>query len=1134
YYYYRYIIYTSRMLFNACSMGKWIYLLAFNVITIVVFAIAIKNIFIDIDPNTCSMTYMQPVYYLVPTNHTRYKLYLYREAPSVSSASNAAATQQTISRLGRSLRGMPVLFIPGNSGSYKQIRSIGAEAYSIVNRQPTDAGDSPSGNGGGGGNKKRRRQHIYSPSEFHNELDIFTLDFEEELSALGGDVMYDETEYVNECIKIILGLYQQPQQQMNTDTSKPTSVILIGHSMGGIVARMSVLLPNHIYGSVTTIITLNSSHRNAPIYSHQSTSHFYHELNRHWSESIQPRHFEFNDKGELTHLPPIYDKIVVVSVGGGHRDTLIRSELTSLDGIVSADRSFSVITTSMPDVFMETDHQCILWCNEVVLSLVEALLLLAHPNSKQNTYDSTARLDRLKAVMHSHAPEVLGIAQLSDNSKYMESLKTMPKEDMQSIGEIVERIPYEQAPMLALLHRPSLNYQTGPTTRFTSSSSPNEAFYINYRIADWAMPRHNSADQSTTSFALTTSLSLGEFIVILYDPKFERAVDISYRAFAMPTPISQAKSTSQVEAPAAHLTLPWTDIKNYHSLFIAFPKASRRQKFVAYAQFYNATESLIDVPSVGMFNGRRYTLPAGGHPMVVNFSLPFYNNKYPLKVRLSQMTEHQHQPTTQPTLAASALHPVFLPITYHYIPRSMEEGKFVANCTQANIKFHQSSRTTKVILNHINNINIISNHFEGDKHIVNRHQQHIQQQQQVQVQVPQSQAATHNDERGKLQVVLMESVDFDNAIVVEEEEQFEEVYLEHPHFVAILDPSIAYEVSFTYDLRGSIGSTVFSYSLSLFPTTYALFLWVFASQMNSWRKKDEFPSLLLTLRDESVLLAPFFIVIPAVMYIVFKMFGYTNPSILDKRGLFPDPFIDSFMLEQVPPFWSIPFLFVSSVCILTLLIIIVNLLFSIRSYFSRALPSNNNTRLYIGNFQLSFSRWLLVGTLLVVALHSVLGLLAFLLFLLVSPSSSVVISAAQTTAGGNTLLIKKKSASSAKSNSWLQRDLFCYQKSVFMMYLFAGMIMTPNLIVWIKHLSFEWQIFDSYELFILVAIAHICLSRIELNMNNLFLLRAVLIAASVLILVYAILLLYRVLHFTLLLSIFFIICHMWSLKEKDN
>ncbi|WP_227591155.1 GPI inositol-deacylase [Klebsiella aerogenes] len=44
--------------------------------------------------------------------------------------------------------------------------------------------------------------------DYQNELDIFTLNFEEELSAFGGDVMYSETEFVNDCINTILKLYE--------------------------------------------------------------------------------------------------------------------------------------------------------------------------------------------------------------------------------------------------------------------------------------------------------------------------------------------------------------------------------------------------------------------------------------------------------------------------------------------------------------------------------------------------------------------------------------------------------------------------------------------------------------------------------------------------------------------------------------------------------------------------------------------------------------------------------------------------------------------------------------------------------------------------------------------------------------
>ena len=63
-----------------------------------------------------------------------------------------------------------------------------------------------------------------------------------------------QTNFINRCIRSIMALYTER-------SSTPRSVILIGHSMGGMVARAVVTRPDYVPGSVRTIITLNTPHQ---------------------------------------------------------------------------------------------------------------------------------------------------------------------------------------------------------------------------------------------------------------------------------------------------------------------------------------------------------------------------------------------------------------------------------------------------------------------------------------------------------------------------------------------------------------------------------------------------------------------------------------------------------------------------------------------------------------------------------------------------------------------------------------------------------------------------------------------------------------------------------------------------------
>jgi glycosylphosphatidylinositol deacylase len=83
-----------------------------------------------------------------------------------------------------------------------------------------------------------------------NQLDWFTFDFLEELSALSGEIVEKQSVFVAEAISYVLSLYESPRK-----------VILVGHSMGGFVARSIFLNSQYPLESVRTILTLNTPHR---------------------------------------------------------------------------------------------------------------------------------------------------------------------------------------------------------------------------------------------------------------------------------------------------------------------------------------------------------------------------------------------------------------------------------------------------------------------------------------------------------------------------------------------------------------------------------------------------------------------------------------------------------------------------------------------------------------------------------------------------------------------------------------------------------------------------------------------------------------------------------------------------------
>jgi len=70
-------------------------------------------------------------------------------------------------------------------------------------------------------------------------LDVFAVEFNEDLSAFHGPTLLSERTYVLDAIRYILSLYPLD-----------TSIVVMGHSMGGVVATSLLPSPN-----ISAIIT---------------------------------------------------------------------------------------------------------------------------------------------------------------------------------------------------------------------------------------------------------------------------------------------------------------------------------------------------------------------------------------------------------------------------------------------------------------------------------------------------------------------------------------------------------------------------------------------------------------------------------------------------------------------------------------------------------------------------------------------------------------------------------------------------------------------------------------------------------------------------------------------------------------
>ncbi|XP_006878803.1 PREDICTED: GPI inositol-deacylase [Elephantulus edwardii] len=300
-------------------------------------SLGLWDVFFGFEENRCSMSYMfeYPEYQKIrlpkklAKRYPAYELYLYGEG--------SYAEEHKI----LPLTGIPVLFLPGNAGSYKQVRSLGSIAL-------------------------RKAEDI----DFKYHFDFFSVNFNEELVALYGGSLQKQTKFVHECIKTILKLYKGQE-------FAPKSVVIIGHSMGGLVARALLTLKNFKQDLINLLITQATPHVAPVMPLDHFITDFYVTVNNYWI--LNAHHIN----------------LTTLSVAGGFRDYQVRSGLTFLPQLSHHTSALSVVSSAVPKTWVSTDHLSIVWCKQLQLATVRAFFDLIDADTKQITQNSTKKLSVL-------------------------------------------------------------------------------------------------------------------------------------------------------------------------------------------------------------------------------------------------------------------------------------------------------------------------------------------------------------------------------------------------------------------------------------------------------------------------------------------------------------------------------------------------------------------------------------------------------------------------------------------------------------------------------------------------------------------------------------------------------------------
>ncbi|AGV14473.1 GPI inositol-deacylase [Cryptococcus neoformans AD2-60a] len=263
----------------------------------------------------CEMSWMSPSYRRlewIDFISTRYALYLYRE--------QGWDSEDTLS-------GHPVLFVPGNAGSYQQVRSVASSTSKQFYEQ-----------------MKEKERSVMTAKK----IDFFTADLKEEFSAFHARTLREQAVFIQHCIKGILQEYTHLPQE-----KRPTQVTLLAHSMGGVVARLAMDPATSI--SVDIIVTLSTPHIIPPLALERDMDSIYSLI------SWRRQHIS-------THPP-------LISICGGISDTQVVSDSCALPFFQTGNNSdIAVFTTGIPGVWTAVEHQAIVWCHQIRWRIARMLL----------------------------------------------------------------------------------------------------------------------------------------------------------------------------------------------------------------------------------------------------------------------------------------------------------------------------------------------------------------------------------------------------------------------------------------------------------------------------------------------------------------------------------------------------------------------------------------------------------------------------------------------------------------------------------------------------------------------------------------------------------------------------------------
>ena len=494
-------------------------------------------------------------------------------------------------------------------------------------------------------------------------MDFFAIDFNEDFTAFHGQTILDQAEYLNDAVAYILSLYHDPRtSQRDTSLPDPSSVILVGHSMGGIVARTMLTMPNYQSNSINTIVTVSAPHARPPVSFDAASVNTYKRINDYWRRAYTQT---WANDNPLWH-------VTLISIAGGGLDTVIPSDFASLESLVPSTHGFTVFTSSIPHVWTGCDHIQTTWCVQLLKAVTKSLFEVLDVHRPSQT---KPRAERMRIFRKRLLTGLEDGAEKSPLTKEPPTLLTLDDNShaISKPGErvVIKNLGSPKLPKTHLLPMPSQNKSNG---------------YMFTLLSDLIVDRPGSPGPFEVLFCSVFQMQPGQAST-LFSMNVELTGDssgstrltcktVASDVIRLPASTRTSAQPYDKTEPFSYLQYRLTDLTDYQYVVI-IDKAVETHSGWVIAEFSENSNSIIR-SGVGLNRlltfGLQLKLPAS-RPLVTELRVPALHSSL-LAFTLSLGKQ-----------ACGEDGELFTPLTRQYL-NEPHESKFFVNTKEANISLH--------------------------------------------------------------------------------------------------------------------------------------------------------------------------------------------------------------------------------------------------------------------------------------------------------------------------------------------------------------------------------------------------------------------------------------------------------------